>query len=98
MIFFRFRLIEYLSGKVFHNMLIRFLLESYLQIIICAYINFAKVEIEGPVAVSFSSVFSLVILAFALLVIFHNLLIHRLLLKLDDGLSSLEEYSAFFES
>ena len=40
---YRSRIADYLSGKVFHNLLIRFLIESYIQIIICAYINFAKV-------------------------------------------------------
>ena len=79
-------------------MLIRFLIESYLQIIICANINFAKVQIQGELAISLSSIFALLILAFGLLLILKSIFINRLLLKLDNSQEKLEQYSAFFES
>jgi hypothetical protein len=92
------RLITWLNEIVYHNLLIRFFIESYLQIVICAYINFSKIQLKGPLAISFSSIFSLIILGLAVIMIFHNYLVHRLLHKLPNALDTLKSFSAYFDS
>jgi hypothetical protein len=66
------RLYQWMSEKVFHSLLLRFLIESYVQIIMSANINFVKIQYSGTMSVTFPSIFSIILVTLALILIIHN--------------------------